>query len=247
MNQLVEREVTTAPAVTTSQAVTPMRLLEIATHQNADIDKLKQLMDLHERWERNEARKAFDAAIAAAKAEIPVIRKNREVDFTSQKGRTHYRYEDLAEIARTVDPILARHGLSYRFKTSSQPNEPVTVTCRVSHRDGHAEENSLSAGRDDSGNKNSIQAVGSTLTYLQRMTLKAALGLAASSDDDGRGAGNGNGEPEPDPEGKKALEACGSMAALQTAWKALTPEQRKTLAAVKEGCKQRIQEADKPA
>lgn len=31
-----------------------------------------------------------------------------------------------------------------------------------------------------------IQQVGSTITYLQRYTLKAALGLAASQDDDGK-------------------------------------------------------------
>lgn len=41
------------------------------------------------------------------------------------------------------------------------------------------------AGRDESGNKNSIQSIGSTVTYLQRYTLKAGLGLAAASDDDG--------------------------------------------------------------
>jgi len=87
-----------------------------------------------------------------------------------------------------VSPILAKHGLSYRYRTTSVPNEPVTVTCIVSHRDGHFEENTLCAGRDDSGNKNSIQAIGSTSTYLQRMTLKAALGLAVSNDDDGKHA-----------------------------------------------------------
>lgn len=168
--------------------VTPMAMLAKAVEGGADIDVLEKLMGLSERWEANQARKAFDNAMSTAKAEIPVIIKNRVVDFTSQKGRTHYRHEDLAEIARTVSPILAKHGLSYRYRTTSNPNEPVTVTCIVSHRDGHFEENTLSAGRDDSGNKNSIQAVGSTLTYLQRMTLKAALGLAASDDDDGADA-----------------------------------------------------------
>ena len=49
------------------------------------------------------------------------------------------------------------------------------MTCVVSHRLGHSEENTLTAGRDESGNKNNIQAVGSTITYLQRYTLKAAL------------------------------------------------------------------------
>ena len=179
-----------AIVVTEPGPVTPMQMLQIAVSQNADLEKLQKLMDLQERWEKNVARREFDAAMSSAKAEIPVILKNREVDFTSAKGRTNYRYEDLAEIARTVDPILAQHGLSYRFRTASPPNEPVSVTCIVAHRGGHSEENTLSAARDDSGNKNSIQAIGSTLTYLQRMTLKASLGLAASTDDDGGSAGD---------------------------------------------------------
>jgi hypothetical protein len=166
--------------------ITPMEMLDKAITSGAGIDMIEKLMTLQERWEANQARKAFDNAMAAAKAEIPNITKNREVDFTSAKGRTNYRYEDLGEIARVVSPILAKHGLSYRYRTTSVVNEPVTVTCIVSHRDGHFEENTLCAGRDDSGNKNSIQAIGSTSTYLQRMTLKAALGLAVSNDDDGK-------------------------------------------------------------
>ncbi len=58
----------------------------------------------------------------------------------------------------------------------------------LSHRDGYSEETTLSAAYDNSGNKNSIQAVGSAMTYLQRYTLKAALGLAVSHDDDGKAA-----------------------------------------------------------
>jgi hypothetical protein len=166
-------------------AMTPMAMLDKAIASGAGVDVLERLMSLQERWQAGEARRAFDEAMAAAKSEIPVIAKNREVDFTSGKGRTNYRHEDLAEIARTVDPILSKFGLSYRYKVSSAPNEPVTVTCIVSHRSGHSEETTLTAGRDESGSKNSIQSIGSTVTYLQRYTLKAALGLAASTDDDG--------------------------------------------------------------
>jgi hypothetical protein len=56
----------------------------------------------------------------------------------------------------------------------------------LSHRDGHYEETTLTTGRDDGAGRNAIQQVGSTITYLQRYTLKAALGLAAAADDDGR-------------------------------------------------------------
>lgn len=175
-------------AETLPSVLTPMDMLNKAVAQGADISVLEKLMALQERWEANQARKAFDEAMAAAKAEIPTITKNREVDFTSSKGRTNYRHEDLAQIARIVNPILSKHGLSYRYRVSSNINEPVSVTCIVSHRAGHSEETTLSAGRDESGNKNSIQAVGSTVVYLQRYTLKAALGLAASNDDDANSA-----------------------------------------------------------
>ncbi len=175
-------------------AMTPMEMLSRAVERGADVAMIEKLMDLQDRWEKSQARKAFDQAMAAAKADMPIIGKNREVDFTSAKGRTHYRHEDLAGIARAVDPVLAKHGLSYRYRTQ-QDGGSVCVTCVVSHRDGHFEENSLTAGRDESGNKNNIQAVGSTITYLQRYTLKAALGLAASQDDDGRGASAAADEP----------------------------------------------------
>lgn len=167
-----------------ASAIAPLRLLETALERNADEQVLAQLIDLHERTRENEARRAFEAALAAAKAEIPVIIKTQQASL----GRTSYRHEDLAEIARTIGPILARHGLSYRFRSQTCGSE-VTITCIVSHRDGYREENSLSAGADTSGEKNPIQAIGSTLTYLQRMSLKAALGLAAAEDDDGKAAG----------------------------------------------------------
>jgi hypothetical protein len=178
-------QVSVLPVQSETAAVLGM-IERVARDPSVDIDKMNQLMGWRKEMIADQRRAQFDEAIAAAKAEIPVITKNREVDFTSAKGRTNYRYEDLAEIAKVVSPILSRHGLSYRYRATSIVNEPVTVTCIVSHRSGHFEENTLCAGRDESGNKNSIQAVGSTITYLQRMTLKAALGLAVSNDDDGK-------------------------------------------------------------
>lgn len=177
-------------------AITPMEMLSRAVERGATIEMVEKLMMLQERWEANQARKAFDAAIADAKAEIPTIAKNRKVDFTSQKGRTHYRHEDLGEITNVVAPILGRFGLSFRFTTKTE-GKTVAVTCIVSHRDGHFVENTLTATHDDSGNKNSIQAIGSTITYLQRYTLKAALGLAASNDDDGRASASPSAAPKP--------------------------------------------------
>lgn len=179
------REIQTLPT-------TPMELLSRALERGADLAMIEKLMDLADRHEQNEARRAFNKALAAAKADIPNIKKNRRVGFESKRNdgaRTDYAHEDLGEIARVVAPILSKHGLSYRFRTHYEPGHPVSVTCIISHKLGYSEENSLPAPPDNSGNKNSIQAIGSTVTYLQRYTLKAALGLAAENDDDGKAAG----------------------------------------------------------
>lgn len=156
--------------------MTPMDMLNKAVAQGADINVLEKLMGLQERWEANQARKAFDEAMAAAKAEIPAIVRNRA-------GHNSKKYADFAAIAAVVDPILSRHGLSYRFRSAQ--DERINVTCVLSHKAGHSEETTLAAPADTTGNKNAVQAIGSTLTYLQRYSLVQALGLAAADDDDG--------------------------------------------------------------
>lgn len=162
-------------------AATPMELLARALERGADLSMVEKLMDLNDRHQQTIARKAFDAAIAEAKSKIKPVSKNRE-------GNNNKRYADLAAYAKEIDPILAQHGLSYRYR-SDQDGGAIRVTCVLSHRDGHSEETTLSAAPDTSGNKNSIQAIGSTITYLQRYSLTLAIGLSASEDDDGKAAG----------------------------------------------------------
>lgn len=159
--------------------VTPMDMLNRAVESGAGLDMVEKLMSLQERWETGQARKAFDKAIASAKAKITPIQRNAT-------GHNSKRYADFAAIAKVVDPILSEHGLSYRFRTAQ--GDRISVTCILSHEDGHSEETTLSGPPDASGSKNAIQAIGSTLTYLQRYSLVQMLGLAASNDDDGKAA-----------------------------------------------------------
>lgn len=199
------------------QALTPMAMVQQAVASGAGIDVLTKLMDLQERWEAGQARKAFDAAVASAKGEIGPIGKDRVVDFTSQKGRTNYRHESFGNIARIVNPVLDRHGLSYRYR-ATQEGGRVTVTCVLAHRDGYSEETTLAAGNDTSGNKNDIQAIGSATTYLQRYTLKLALGLATTDQED-----DGEATEAPRISGAaeaaiNSIEACDTLEGL-TAWK----------------------------
>lgn len=168
--------------------LTPMALIERAMSTGNGMDMIDKFMDMQERWDMRNARKAFDEAVSAAKAEIPAIERNKT-------GHNSKRYADFAAIAKVVDPILGRHGLSYRFRTVQ--TDRISVTCILSHKAGHSEETTLAGPADKSGNKNDIQAIGSTLTYLQRYSLVQMLGLAAAADDDGKGAGADSSPPPP--------------------------------------------------
>ena len=162
------------------------------TSPDFDVSKLERLLELQERASAKAAEKEFAHALAAARAEIPPIIKDRTVDFGGGKGRTSYSYESLAGIAKVIDPILSKYGLTYRFRTS-QANGAISATCIVSHAGGHSEETTLSGPPDQSGSKGAYQAIGSAVTYLQRYTLKAALGLSAEVDDDGQAAARAEG------------------------------------------------------
>lgn len=188
----------TALATTPQQPATPATLVAMAVAQGADIEKLEKLMAMQERWEKNEARKAFVDAMAEFKREDLTIGKNKHVKFQTSKGITEYDHAELCDVTDVVVPALAKHGISHGWKVHQEGGR-ISVTCTLTHRLGHFEDVTMSAGADDSGGKNAIQAIASTKTYLERYTLLAATGLSTggdlggeSDDDDGRGyAGHG--------------------------------------------------------
>lgn len=170
-------------------------LQKVMTDPTVSLERVNQAFEFYQKVQASEAKKAFDAAMADARAEFEPVVKRNAVDYENKdRTRTGYKHESLADISAVVDPILSKYGLSYRYRATSKPSEPVTVTCIVTHRLGFAEENTLSAGADNSGGKNTIQAIGSTLTYLQRYTLRLSLGLATARDDDGKTSEQGNDE-----------------------------------------------------
>lgn len=189
-----EAEAYRAPAVVRdalpAEQITPMQMLQMAVEQGADLDKLQKLMDLQERWEATQARKAFVEALAAFKADPPTVTKQHRASFPMKTGGVQeYDYVKLADIVAVIGPALSKHGLSHTWATS-QGEGGISVTCALTHVMGHSESVTLSAAADQSGSKNPIQGIGSTVTYLQRYTLLAITGLAAADmDDDGQGAG----------------------------------------------------------
>lgn len=171
-------------------AVTPMSMIQLAVEQGADIDKLEKLMALQERWEANEAKKAFVSARNAFKANPPKLVKDKKVEFANNDGSvTSYDHATLAQISDVIGTALAEYGLSHHWDIDQKQGGIISVTCVLTHSMGHSEKVTMASTPDQSGKKNAIQQVASTVTYLERYTLLAATGLAAKGmDDDGRGS-----------------------------------------------------------
>jgi hypothetical protein len=149
--------------------------------EKGDLDKVEKMMELQERFEAREARKDYVVAMSAFRAECPTIIKTKEA--------YNNKYAGLAETIAQIKSLLAKCGLSHSWKIDNKDKE-VSVTCFVTHIGGHQESTTMTAPPDTGGKKNPIQEISSTVSYLERYTLYAILGLAsAEMDDDGAGSG----------------------------------------------------------
>lgn len=169
----------------------PMSAMQMALNNNVDLEKVEKMIELQQKWDALEAKKAFVKAMTEFKAVPLQILKDKHVKYNTSKGTTEYNHASLGNVTNEINKELAKHGLSAAWETD-QDSSGVKVACTITHELGYSESTSLSALEDNSGGKNSIQALGSTVTYLERYTLLAKCGLATHDQDDD---GNGNGEP----------------------------------------------------
>lgn len=194
------------------RTLSPAEMLSLAVQNKADTATLEKLMDLQDRHEAKIARQAFEVAMVNFSARVPTIIKTRVVDFTTQKGRTHYTHAGLPETVEQIQELMAECQLSRRWK-DEEPKKVgnIRIRCIVSHIMTHSESFAAEAPPDTSGNKNDAQAVASVITYLRRTTLFSVLGLVAKDEVDDDGAGGKKTEPEK-PQSGELLDADESAA-----------------------------------
>lgn len=152
------------------------------------IDRITALIDIRERQLAKEAEQAFNAAFAAAMAEMP------DVPRSGENKHLKRRYSTLDDLIRTSRPVLARHGLSMNWITGID-GDSIRVTAVVRHAAGHSIDTTQHGPRDKSGSMNVLQGGGSTETYLKRFTGFAILGLSSGDERDDDGQNGTQGEP----------------------------------------------------
>jgi hypothetical protein len=191
----------------------------LASNPQVDPEKLERFMAMYERVLAFNARAAFNASFAAMQAELPVI---------AERGKTDKaRYATLDDIVEVVRPILARHLFSLSHKSEWLDGGRVKIVGILAHEQGHEKCSEFQTPPDISGSKNSIQALGSALSYGRRYTTLDLLNIVSRYQDDDGQTADAKAAAEPDePVGfvqwASDMEAVADtgLAAFNAAWKA---------------------------
>ena len=155
----------------------PLALLGQMDLANTDPDKIGQLMALQEKWEANEAKKAYFSSLSEFQQRAPII---EQADDAHGK-----KYARMDRIWRTIRPLFTEMGLSLTWQSSEIKDGVCQVRGTLGHRLGH----STSITHDTPlpemiRGQNAAQQAGSAQTYAKRYALCAALGLVTGTDDD---------------------------------------------------------------
>jgi hypothetical protein len=248
MNAVVEATpiAQTAAANHAVSVITPNQMLQLAVERNASIEQMERLYALKVQFEADEAKKAFNAAFAQFKAAAVQVIKTKKITDGPLKGKMH---ADLWDVVMAATKPLAEFGLSTAWTITKDEKDWIEVTCTLKHERGHSESVGLGGAPDTGPGRNAIQARGSTITYLQRYTLTAILGLAArEQDDDGAGGAGEEGQQQgaDDPVLKRGRDASmNGMVALTEWWGSLTGKERSTYNAEFKTMRRAAQEADR--
>lgn len=201
-------------------SVSPYTLIQSAIEKGADVESLERLLALSERYEAGVAKKEYIAAMQRFQSVKPDLAKSQAVSFG--QGKTSYKFCPLPEIEKSLRGPLSDCGLSYRFENLNRDGD-FGIRCVVTHLAGHSEATEMYAPADSSGNKNAIQAIGSTSTYLMRYVLIAAFALTTADEDDD-GASNSDLPFQRAIEQSKALHNLDNLRAVVALKEALAEE-----------------------
>lgn len=161
----------------------PFQLMaRVAMDPNADVTKLERLMDMQERWEANNARKAFFDAMARFQSAVPAIPKRGEV--YDKSGKLMYRFAKLEDLLNIIANAEHDCGFRHRWDQEDLEGGGVRITCEISHIAGHCERSSVTIPPTKGMNTNAAQDRGVIIKYGKRYSLLNAYGLEPDDDTD---------------------------------------------------------------
>lgn len=146
------------------------------------------------------------SALAQIQATMPVVRKGETAEVpTKSGGKYSYTYADLADVARTVYPILGDVGLAFIAMPTFREDGKYVLVGELAHESGDSRK-----GEFMLPDRGTAQEVGSAISYGRRYLLGCLTGIVTGDqDDDGAAASKrpmrGEQKPKAEPKLDEAL------------------------------------------
>ncbi|WP_375667891.1 MULTISPECIES: ERF family protein [unclassified Bartonella] len=153
------------------------RILNKALDSDVDMDRLERLLDLREQEIKRQERQNFVRDLSAVQMAYKNIEQNAINNHTNSKYATLDQYID------AVKKGLATYKFALFYRIKNQTEKNVTIEITLSHPSDNQISTEGTFPIDSTGSKNSIQSLGSTLTYARRYLLGMLLNLASKEDD----------------------------------------------------------------
>lgn len=187
MNEVMVQSNT--PAVSAETQAIMQMIEQIALNPQADVEKLRAVMDMKMQMFNRGAEIDFNAAMSLAQQEIEPVARN------ATNKQTNSRYAKLEAIIENCSPIWTKHGFALSYDTDDCPiPDHYRITCEVSHRAGHSKHYHLDLPIDNVGiagakNKTGMHGAGSTIAYGRRYIVCNVFNIAIKDEDnDGNGS-----------------------------------------------------------
>lgn len=161
----------------------PLAILDRAVATNAPVEVIRECSAIAMTWKKEEARDAFNRAMAKAQTEMPPLVHDKKNTHTNSG------YVSFAKVLRETRPILTRNGLTISFSEAdcAKPDW-IKVMATVRHIDGHAEMYYRTGPIDTLGPKGNPVKTGlhgssSSATYLNRHLYCGIFAIAIAGED----------------------------------------------------------------
>ena len=165
----------------------------VAVDPCADVEKLERMIAMYERLKAKEAELAYNAAkgrILKKLASIKIV-KSRSVLNEIEQGKPQngayeaFKYAPLEEIDKHLRPLLAQEDMDLSYSDEPREDGGIVIRGRLKHLPGgHYEDSFMPAPPDTTGGKSSVQAVGSTNSFLRRYVACNIFNIVVVGDDD---------------------------------------------------------------
>lgn len=149
-----------------------------------NVEIIERVLALQERVQDRAAKAAYLAALPKLQAKLPAIERKGT-------GHNKTRYARFEDLIKGINGPMTECGFSLTFRIEQEAGT-IKITGVLGHEGGHQEQTSLTLPADTTGNKNAVQALGSSTSYGKRYVGMTLLGIATEDeDDDGKAAGDG--------------------------------------------------------